>query len=323
MQGLNFNEACLHFLESQNLVAVRTNEFLEPEVAVRASRTTLVWACSLRSPSTLLAMPASELSHKLDLLLQLIREGWTSKFELIMEPLTPDSAREVSILMISRSSTYFLALIRLRSLFEKGCKLVYHGRPQSYYECLLAFDDLSDFHDDPRRLMWNQRQFLDLLHGRPVIDSAPDPICDFEADADAEVEPLPLEDIGGGVDALPPPALPALRRVDALAPVLAGADALGEALRPIELVVGEHAYSVRFDYFSHSSRIQRGYIHCPCHRACFRYRQVTHFRDRKALCAYLIAWCELGVTGDITREAHQAKDIIVPDDRQQAIVSML
>ena len=102
-----------------------------------------------------------------------------------------------------------------------------------------------------------------------------------------------------------------------------GGDVLAEACRPVSLNVGGRRFHVKFDFFSHSSGIQRGYVSClnPDHRACYRYTQVNKFPTRRALVAYLMVWSELGI--GISRQDHQDPDLVVPAARQAELANLL
>ena len=77
--------------------------------------------------------------------------------------------------------------------------------------------------------------------------------------------------------------------------------------------------TIMWDHYSHSSGIQRGYVRCPGHDACFRYCQVSRFQNRTRLAAYLFAWRSLGAEGLISREAHQSQQC-QPSEQQIALV---
>ena len=77
--------------------------------------------------------------------------------------------------------------------------------------------------------------------------------------------------------------------------------------------------TIMWDHYSHSSGVQRGYIRCPGHDACFRYAQVNTFPTRSRLAAYLFAWRSLGADGQISRESHQSRDC-KPSEAQIALV---
>lgn len=94
------------------------------------------------------------------------------------------------------------------------------------------------------------------------------------------------------VDGSAPVAMPGLAAMHALGAAAPGEDALALACKLVEAM----GVKVKFDFFSHSSGVQRGYVKCSndSHVACWRYRQTNQFHNRKRLVAYLISWSLLG-----------------------------
>ena len=121
------------------------------------------------------------------------------------------------------------------------------------------------------------------LPGAPLAFPDPEPHEDALQDA-PEGEGRPGDDEAPVVDA-PAPALP---MAAAVGPIVAGSDVLALASQPIP--VRDTPFTILYDFFSHSSGIQRAYIQCQKHKACFRYSQVNRFGSRAELHAYLTAW---------------------------------
>jgi hypothetical protein len=316
--GLDFTLDDVDLLRRHGIVVVGEDEFHSMTVAVRASQIDLQWRLFCTQPQNILALPASDGSHKLDLMLQLVREGWTAKFEAVMDPLEFDGPQEFSVMMLGRAISYFSAILQHDAVFKKGCTCIQHGRPQTYYDCLLAFDRLDEFHDDPARLTWGYREFAILLKGGAV-----ESVQLIEGLALADIDHDMLDDgviVEHGGDLLMAD-LPPVPIADVVGPVLAGFDLIDDAVRPVTVQVGDTSFTIRFDYWSHASHIQRGYTQCAVHRACFRYSQTTQFADRPSLVAYLAAWAEMGP--DLNRLDHQSRALVVPQARQDAIRILL
>ena len=66
------------------------------------------------------------------------------------------------------------------------------------------------------------------------------------------------------------------------------------------------AVEVKFDYCSHSSGVQRGYIRCGLHENCWRYAQINVHPSKRHLAAALFAWRTLGPV--VTRAFHVSPD---------------
>ena len=93
------------------------------------------------------------------------------------------------------------------------------------------------------------------------------------------------------------------------------ADVLAVACAPVDASSGAR---VRFDGFSHSSRLQRAYVQClnPIHKKCFRYRQVCQFEARQHAIAYLACWAHMG--HGLSRAEHQS-NLTEPSKEELAV----
>eukprot|EP00969_Alexandrium_andersonii_P368536 15473113-Alexandrium_andersonii.AAC.1 len=52
-------------------------------------------------------------------------------------PLTAAGARQFARENLFRSASYWQAMLRSREIFAKGAGEIHHGKPRSYFQCLL------------------------------------------------------------------------------------------------------------------------------------------------------------------------------------------
>lgn len=197
---------------------------------------------------------------------------------------------------LCRSSLYFKVFLSLDEMWNNGAPYIWHHMTEGYFRCCLQLADLAVLHQRPDLLLLKESHFASLAAGDelPILDGAArssalavvDIVCDDEAAGAPEQAPLPA------------PALPdevAWQQQESRHGVLAPRQAFS---------VHHMGLCVRFDGQSHSSGIQRGYIHCrnkALHgERCFKYRQITAFGDNHFECAaWLFAWEEAGQSDSI------------------------
>ena len=305
-------------LVEQGVFSVR-EEFGELEFALGS---TLRWTQRLRATSPLhaLARPLHSdvaVASKIELLINLVREGWTWR-DIVLDPVTPDGPRVISLAMISRSKKYLESLVECELLFSRGACSIEHQRPVKYYECLWQLTNPAILHAIPNAdalTNGHYKQLLDsdgdlsLLPIGAVLDMDHDHVAD-DADDDAEF-PLAILDVDG---AAPPMVMPA---VAAIGDVHAGP--VAAYLRPVRW----RGYTVRFDRWSHQSGQLRAYGVCNNidHPACFRYTFTHKYSSRKELLSHLFCWCELGINTD--RAEHQDRHLVIPELRRLQIEAEL
>jgi hypothetical protein len=290
-------------------------EFGETSIAVDLG--SCIWRSQLCAgdPLNILELPSSAGgSGKLDLVLQLVREGWTGVAALALPPISHDGDRTFAFPMLFRSRLYFSVLLSADAIFGKGAASIFHNMPHYYYQCLLSLKDLSVLPPAAELVLLGNKAFQALLQGRAM----PEELLALADDDGAE-----LLAIADGVDdgeavEEPPPPIPLVAFVG---PSLAGADALAKAMDGVEVRDEGQLYTIRFDGFSHASGIQRGYTRCHHHMSCFRYTQVTMHSSRADLIGYLCAWAEMGPA--ISREDHQSRGLDVPAARQLHFTSLV
>lgn len=295
----------IKILCAHKVVIKRTTLFGDAEVALLADGVVHQQGVVLDEHTPILGMPChTDLSSasKLQLLVQLVREGWHAR-GLALEPYLPGSAREVSLNMLLRSKRYFEALVDAERLFARGAPRICHNMPEGYYTCLFELNDLVSLHARPDLLTMGNRHFRELLAGREPEVAPLRALADEQLEADEADEAEGQPDAGVGSE--PPPAA----IVSAMPAAMAiGLPDLNDELRPIMF----GAYTARFDRWSHSSGVLRCYIKCanPEHRSCFRYMQMNQYPTRNAVLARLFAWAELGAEGSgMQRNAHQSRQL--------------
>lgn len=309
-------------LHKYGVLETCTNEFGEEMVALVGGGVEFGAALKIEEPVFCLGLPLrSPLSDatKLELLVQLIREGWETA-DMIMQPLLPDSERVVSLNMIIRSKKYLECLIEAEVIFSKGSPMICHQKPELYYACLFVVRDLQSFHSLPRFDSMGNKDFKKILELQGELpEEAMLAIEDgaIAADEDPSERARPaLADAFAPPQPLPPPQSVALSSF--IGEALAGVDAM-RSLRPILL----RGCTIRFDNWSHTSGVLRAYTKCAeeTHRACFRYSQVTRYGTVQEVIAYLIGWWEMGAGRD--RAAHQDPSCMPSAARMAEIVAEL
>lgn len=303
-EGLDINMAALGILSEHGCIALRESEFGEVEAALNLDSVRRDVVATASAPQRITTLPfhlGVEHATKQDLALQLCREGWRP-VRGVRASHVPGGRLAFEVLMLARSRLYLVALLRCESIWQRGaCEIRLH-MPDRYYQVLLKRADLSILQALPDVDRMTNAQFAKLLDDDFVPGALPavagGPIV---ADDDANYELAELEDEPGSQarDATPRLA-PALALEDVVGVVVAGMDVIRRAAAPVRAPGSE--VEVRFDFWSHSSGIQRAYARCQCHRACFRYRQMNHFARREEAIAYLTAWAQQGP--NLPREVH-------------------
>lgn len=174
---------------------------------------------------------------------------------------------------------YFKVLLMCQDLFGQGITHIVHGMREMYYrflcemppEAVAALHARSDLHK-LRRL-----HYLALMRGDSLPILGPDRRGPAHAgQAPAHVASDSGSDAGDdGVDLGPAP-VPEAPAIDPFKPFFV------------------RGTIVKWDFCSHSSGVQRGYIRCEQHSACWRYAQISVHPSKQRLAAYLFAWRELG-----------------------------
>lgn len=217
---------------------------------------------------------------KLDLVMQLFRNGWRHVHRMRVESYVADGDKVFPASMLSRSREYFAKLCRAGELFEAGLLCIRHQMPEGYYLCCGQLKDKVSFQDRPDILKLRNTHFLQILKGDRVGHVAPAASCDVELDGGVDL----LAVMGGD-------AAPDMDDALALVGPLPSAAAGVEDWSPI--VRG--ACIVSFDNCSHASGIRRAYVNCSTHGLpCQRWAQINKYEDLSMVCGYLFAWNELG-----------------------------
>ena len=290
----NFSRCVIDILRKHGQLDVIVDEFGEECIALVAAGCSHKAQVLLGPGSHILGLPAeanAKDATKLQLLIQLVREGWGYR-PVVRDAITSGGDLLISLNMIVRAKKYLECLVDAAALFARGFTMLAHGMPEAYHECLRVVDCrlLQVVHGRADFATMRNQKFLVLLTGvLPDVDAPPaledvvvadDERPDRLAIDDVHDEPIPLDDVAGA-------ALAPLRLEDALSPMA--------HLAPVHF----NGYVARFDRWSHSSRQLRCYVQCDAqssgHRACFRYAQLNTFPSRRRCVAHHLAWAELGV----------------------------
>ena len=265
----------IHFLVQHEVLACRTDEFGELEVAARLEKA--FWKplllCESPMPQLLVAEPGSDVMarSKIELLTMLFRQGFEPQSSV------PDawSAGKPLVLkrqqILSGSKLYFCALVQRDAILCKGATEIFHVAQAKYYRALLTLKSLTAMQ---AAIADAQSPAIDLepfFSSENVLSAVPRAI---EAPEDPEEHAADFE----------------------VVPVLTNSYAASQALIqpfvcPPVASAGNARSVINFDGCSHSSGILRAYIRCCWgHEACFKYRQVNVAGSRERLIAFLFAW---------------------------------
>lgn len=291
----------------------RDDEFGESQVALHGNPVmfSTQFECTtndipvLRMP---LAANTEDTAHKMSLLVELVRLGWDDAY--VLEEHHPGE-KKMLMSMSVRSRYYFLCLLRAQSIFEVGMPIL-TKRPEVYYKCLLdrkALGLLAQYTNEAIERM-TSRHFASILAGQPAPPPGAPALADGDIDVSEDGDGEGREDVLALMDDDDQDGALAEALVG---PALAGTDAAA-ALRPV-LVMG---YTIKFDFWSHASRQQRGYVQCKFHPRCYKYRQTNLAPDRRSLIAFLLAWAEAG--GRVSRNEHVHKHF-APTEAELAIAT--
>ena len=144
-------------MQSMDVLDVQQGDFGELQVALDMGK--CQWRSRLRlaDANRAVFLPAvPEGKNKLDLVLQLIREGWRGVAALALPPLTQQSDLQISFPI---SHAYFGCLCSIDDLFGKGLQSLWHNMPRYYYLALASMADLSNFPCDDRLLAMGNADF--------------------------------------------------------------------------------------------------------------------------------------------------------------------
>ena len=170
------------------------------------------------------------------------------------------------------------ALFRHKQIFEKGVACISHTQVDGYYRCLLIMSA------DKVQAM------LRSMHGRPDA---------WFKQQIAAIDDPSLENGGSVCDA--GSAESRLALVSPLAPVV---EQRGFARQICNSGDGSSSRKVYFDNFTgtRAGDVQRGFVHCPHHPSCIRYRPVVRETVRE-FCTEMYAWMRVGSRGDLDSKA--------------------
>ena len=316
-----YSKDVLAIMAKHGVIDAYVDEFGVEEVALRASRVGFSTPTRVSDPVPAVALPRSSSlvdASKLELLIELAREGWVIK-NMVVDPVLADGPRELGLHMLARSKKYWEAMCDVEAIFKRGCPGVFPNKPVAYYACLFALPDLPALHAHPGFDTLSNKRFLEMLKAG-CVDVAPgDEAPDMMALDDDRDELLAIQDAGAddeGEPPLPPPLCPPLEGVEAALMAFGHVDVeAGGPIAPVQWT----RFTVRWDRWSHQSGRLRCYTRCldPSHERCFRYMFQHLAESRNHAAATLFAWAELGV--ELTREQHQSRASVLAEARVRHI----
>lgn len=259
------------------------NEFGEMCVSLAMTeKAEMRWSIELSESECLLDMPPQnpEDSTKLQLMCALLRDGWQERMAL-RQPLTVGSPREF-VGSFRAPWWYFHCMVTCQEHFGRGVGQIHHAMREAYYTCVceMSPDALAALNARPDLMRLKGHHFRRLLKGEHV---------DIVEGAAGHARLA-----GAGDDAVAGDGA-ATSDEDLVAEVVAAAPAPAEPAvdpyRPFTI----RGVTIKWDYQSHASRMQRGYIRCGAHVNCWRYCQTNQHPTKQHVAAYLYAWRELGL----------------------------
>jgi hypothetical protein len=175
---LGISISLLNVLVASGSFVTQSDEFAELHVGLVAS--SCVLQNSFRAlPQTIgaLCLPLQPCNyssaHKLNLVLELHRQGWDGQHAAV--DMAAGSPKAFSLSIVSGSATYFRALLESEQLFARGLPSILCSRPHGYYRCLLELPDfgpLLAIEDGVLQTMTNAH-FMSLLRGQvPDLNDA-------------------------------------------------------------------------------------------------------------------------------------------------------
>ena len=197
-------------------------------------------------------------SCKLDLIMQLLCGRWVPFAGEHLVNFTEESPKYFRC-TVQRPLGYFVALLRIGTIFLKGISEVSHYMADAYYRCLV--------------LLPNARL---LALKNMETNFARDDCAAALADGGHELDTGGEESAPQLADAITLPALPVVYGEHALLP--ACQTIVPEHLWVRRLITngsGTLCVKVYFDNCSHPSGVQRGWTDCHCDSNCIRYRRCT------------------------------------------------
>lgn len=277
-------------LAERKILHCEADEFGDLHIAVCPERLQFDFSLELAGPVRDI-MRVSEVSgskSKLEMAAALVQRG-------VCDRVVPDAWRLGDPRTFWRgamrhSASYFTCLLQHDRILGKGISEIKHKMVEGYYVALLQCGDLAPLEarsHDLRRL--SNKAFFDFMRGKPLPETEQGQLAIVDVEAALAIEDGPLaQDM-----------------------VALHGDGIAAMMRPVRIEVREVAnvdfIEVKWDGFSHSSGIQRGYTRCldSDHEACYRYMQVNRASSRKEVCLTLSAWAVATTMGQISREEHQ------------------
>ena len=222
------------------------------------------------SPRQVLRQDAWSGSSKLDVVVALLRDGWTEG------PRAPYKRGAVKKFIPERTRplSYFMCVMQVDGIFAKGLKALRHDLKDYQYQCLLRLSG---------------QRFLTFIAEIDNISQEQARLMLKDAGPDGGLEAPPLEDIarrdGGNRNA--PDDLP-----QHLAPF--DLSSLEWKRARVRLSGGDTSWKVTFDHFTGGTGMQKAYCNCvdPRHVNCVKWKNVDRdlWPTREAFMAYMAAW---------------------------------
>ena len=266
------------------------DEFGEMTVAKRVDGIRHINIQNVGNPTQVIRLDHCGGESKLDLVLHLLRQGWTDTVPEATTGYFIDSPQEFNCSAM-RPTSYFKCLAVAAGLFEKGVENVPHKWNDLHYQCLLRL------HGDALKMFLDKMalgEFEDKW-ARQHLKTSGDPLVIADV-----AEPDEQEPDDGDDDSRWNPNL----HLQPLLPALL--DREEEWVRAKVTVAGWPTHKVIFGHCTSGAGRQRGYINCRAegHNNCFHWELCDDHSSREAFIAFQMAWAIGRVPPCETREEH-------------------
>ena len=281
-------------MRDDGALQVHRNDFGEVSIQLCQGGLRYLSLATVGEPVQMMRVERFQDNSKLDMVLALLRKGWSAGNPAGPYELT---SRKVFVTTMLRPASYWLCLLKAPELFGKRVPRIPHDCRDLEYQAMLRLtgNALMDFLQKMEQGFdenWIRKHLKDHADPRAIVDEG-DPDDDNagqehgDPNEDDRVEPRPQ----------PPRAL--LPPLDELPE---------EWARCIVHFPGARPHKVIFDHYS-SGPNQRGYINCLIdgHVNCFRWRDRRLEPDRNEFCAHLMAWAleGEGLSRDYHKQGHE------------------
>ena len=313
VDDLGMSHGVLEIMRQAGLVSLGQNELLEWHAYTQPETVEFDSSRLVVSPISILDAPifaSYTASHKIDLVLELVRKHWDWTFDRCQ---FDGSEFVFDVMMVTRSKLYFVALLLWDDLTRAGVTRVDSQMLHNYYRIIVENKGRNVLLALPadEHASLTDAQLVAILNGKSVED-----VLAIEGEAGGL---LAVEDGYCSDDELPAGALePEPEPPELFVPSVVG------MLPVVALSLGPRSYLgwTIHHSLSFGARVGRDryWIKCASHADCFKER-ATHLEPTlSAVFGFLIAWAEEGPTR--TREDHVDKHAPRPDGTDAKIAEL-